>query len=114
MMTESLHQKLSPTRQSRYGDGAWQGDPVMVNVAFDPLKALPDEIVRRYTRRLSACGHAQAGWRIEDVFKELKDVLGFDQYLSAVALRGRIRCEASRPSSTSGAWLSSPTPTCNQ
>lgn len=30
----------------------------------------PDEIVRRYTRR----------WRIEDVFKELKDVLGFDQY----------------------------------
>jgi len=34
------------------------------------LSLSPDEIVRRYTRR----------WRIEDVFKELKDFLGFDQY----------------------------------
>jgi len=34
------------------------------------LSVPPDEIVRRYTRR----------WRIEDVFKELKDFLHFDQY----------------------------------
>ena len=34
------------------------------------LSVPPEEIVRRYTRR----------WRIEDVFKELKDFLHFDQY----------------------------------
>lgn len=34
------------------------------------LSVSPEEIVRRYTRR----------WRIEDVFKELKDFLHFDQY----------------------------------
>jgi len=34
------------------------------------LSLSPEEIVRRYTRR----------WRIEDVFKELKDFLHFDQY----------------------------------
>ena len=34
------------------------------------LSVPPEEILRRYTRR----------WRIEDVFKELKDFLHFDQY----------------------------------
>ena len=52
--------------------GKWdERDEAGVHVFLtNRLSVPPEEIVRRYTRR----------WRIEDVFKELKDFLRFDQY----------------------------------
>ncbi|MDA1088590.1 MAG: IS701 family transposase [Verrucomicrobia bacterium] len=52
--------------------GKWdERDEAGVHVFLsNRLSVSPDDIVRRYTRR----------WRIEDVFKELKDFLHFDQY----------------------------------
>jgi hypothetical protein len=52
--------------------GQWdQRDEQGVHVFLsNRLSLSPDEIVRRYSRR----------WRIEDIFKELKDFLSFDQY----------------------------------
>jgi hypothetical protein len=52
--------------------GKWdERDEAGVHVFLtNRLSVSPEEVVRRYTRR----------WRIEDVFKELKDFLHFDQY----------------------------------